>query len=245
MRLQTVTITGADDSADPEALVALSREFPFVEWAILVSAKRAGHGRFPSGLWLRRFARVAHQHRLKCSLHLCGQFVRDLLIGVTSFLSDDSVATMFLVCQRIQINTHGEPAAWDAPSMAKIFLSWLDRQVIQQVDGLHGLRIMEDVLADFANVVPLFDLSHGAGVLPGKWPRPEFHSNDVDFMLHGYAGGLGPENLAEQIPLIGAASEGAPFWIDMETKVRTDGRFDLAKVRRCLEIAAPFVERSA
>jgi len=31
------------------------------------------------------------------------------------------------------------------------------------------------------------------------------------------------------------------YWIDMETNVRTDGLFDLAKVRKCLDIAKPFL----
>ena len=37
------------------------------------------------------------------------------------------------------------------------------------------------------------------------------------------------------------------IWIDMETKVRSDDdrQFDLEKVRRCLEIAAPFVVKEA
>jgi hypothetical protein len=29
------------------------------------------------------------------------------------------------------------------------------------------------------------------------------------------------------------------YWVDMETNVRTDGKFDMSKVRRCLEIAQP------
>jgi hypothetical protein len=32
-----------------------------------------------------------------------------------------------------------------------------------------------------------------------------------------------------------------PFWIDMESGVRTDDRFDLTKVTRVLERTAPYV----
>ena len=48
------TITGADDLVDPDDLVVLSREYPFVEWAILISASRAGTPRYPSSAWLER-----------------------------------------------------------------------------------------------------------------------------------------------------------------------------------------------
>ena len=37
MTLNRVTITGADDFTEPKDLVELSEEFPFVEWAILLS----------------------------------------------------------------------------------------------------------------------------------------------------------------------------------------------------------------
>ena len=48
MKLHTVTITGTDDSTNMADLVALSREFPFVEWAILVSESHEGGFRFPT-----------------------------------------------------------------------------------------------------------------------------------------------------------------------------------------------------
>jgi hypothetical protein len=99
----------------------------------------------------------------------------------------------------------------------------------------------------------------GAGILPREWPKPiylDVHPGDdgcgvQQHRYHGYAGGLGPDNLAEQIPLILAAAAGnehtaeGRIWIDMETRVRSsdDRTFDLAKVRRCLEIAAPYVKQ--
>jgi len=65
-------------------------------------------------------------------------------------------------------------------------------------------------------------------------------------LYHGYAGGLGPENLAEQLPLIGQAAGDCRIWVDMESRVRSDNdrQFDLAKVRKCLEIAKPFIRSS-
>ena len=47
-----VTVTGADDSVDVDGLIDLSKEFPFVEFGILLSKSSAGSARFPSGLWL-------------------------------------------------------------------------------------------------------------------------------------------------------------------------------------------------
>jgi len=49
----------------------------------------------------------------------------------------------------------------------------------------------------------------------------------------GYSGGIGPENVASVIERI--AADG-PYWIDMESKVRTDDWFDLSLCREVCEI---------
>lgn len=59
MILDKVSITGADDSVNPKDLVELSEEFPFVEWAILLSKSRMRSNRYPSLNWmydLKQFA---------------------------------------------------------------------------------------------------------------------------------------------------------------------------------------------
>jgi hypothetical protein len=45
---------------------------------------------------------------------------------------------------------------------------------------------------------------------------------------HGFSGGIRSENARSVVDAI-AAPEGAQYWIDMESGVRTDGRFDLGK----------------
>ena len=44
----------------------------------------------------------------------------------------------------------------------------------------------------------------------------------------GEPGGIGPDTVGEILARI-AAPPGALYWIDMESGVRTDGAFDLAK----------------
>ena len=82
------------------------------------------------------------------------------------------------------------------------------------------------------NCSTLFDLSHGAGVLPEQWPKP------LPGIRCGYAGGLSPDNIKEQLTLISAAVGDTPIWIDMETHVRSnnDRLFDLGKVEQVLKV---------
>lgn len=269
--LDRVTITGADDSIEPTELIKLTEEFPFVEWGILVSASSQGKPRFPTDHWLNGLSLLTRiPHQLPLALHVCGKYTRDVLLGIDSL--PDVVHYGY---SRVQLNFHAERAKCDPSACAKLLFDWRQKryvkQVIFQVDGAGGNEHMLAVHSQydpdfwFVECNPLFDVSGGAGVLPNEWPRPFWFDEMEEPAYHGYAGGLGPDNLAEQLPrIMEAASQpdmsvefdadvvaqrksdpppGATIWIDMETRVRSDNdrKFDLAKVRRCLEIAKPFV----
>ncbi len=231
MNLDKVTITGADDTIKPGELLGISQEYPFVEHGILFSAKHNGVARFPSNLWLSQLGDYAGQNKMNICLHLCGGWVRDFVCkGVMTFAP--RYAALWAAAQRVQLNFHAEKH-----QMHKNFVAEMKRypkDYIFQVDGVNDFvqAMPKDVRA-----FPLFDLSGGAGILPRNgWPKPV-----GDYI--GYAGGLGPENLKEQIPLIAKAAGDTRFWIDMETKVRSEDnrQFDLERVRACLEASKPFV----
>lgn len=88
----------------------------------------------------------------------------------------------------------------------------------------------------------LFDCSHGAGVLPRAWP------NSIPSIKCGYAVGMGPKNIGAQIVRIEEAYQRGgssfPYWVDMETLVRTDESPDEFDLKKCLAVAvelAPLV----
>ncbi len=239
MKLDRVTITGADDSIKPTDLLALSKKYPFVEWGILLSLSQQGGNRYPSYEWMGYLSGMkSNNPDLKLSAHLCGRYVRDLVErGVNSFREKRPV--LWADFERLQLNFHGQ---WH--KISKGFLDALpefkDKQVIFQVDGVNDAAWAQ--CQNYCDAVPFFDASHGAGVTPTEWPSP------YSGVYNGYGGGLGPHNLSAALDKISALSqEGADgwFWVDMETKVRSraDTKFDLEKVERCLEAAAPFVSQ--
>lgn len=232
--LHTVTITGADSGTDIGELVSMSREFPFVEWAILVSRNNFDTPRWPSRDWIREFSAVAAHERMKVAMHLCGGWVRELLTGDLDF--GEVPLGLFRVCQRIQINTHAQKHLAIYDFFLQLGDMPVNKQFIFQIDGVN------DHLAYAAkhlglNAVGLFDTSHGAGVLPDAWP---FMTDRLDC---GFAGGLGPENVVAEFERIVVAAGDRPFWIDMERRVRSedDSVLDMAKVRTVLELMAPHV----
>jgi hypothetical protein len=248
MKLRCVTITGADDGVTPDELVSLSEEFPFAEWGILFSSKHHGVPRWPSTGWVHRLAAIAERSpAMNLSAHLCGQWVRDLLAGRFTFA--ETFPWLLPRFARVQLNFHAEPQQ----VLGARFLLALQahtrradgdrRQFILQADGVNN-AIFETARFEPADVdvTTLFDLSHGNGLTPVDWPRP-YTDERLEPVYCGYAGGIGPDNVVEQLGRIAAAAAGGPFWIDMETRVRTpdDARLDMAKVRRVLVACAPFV----
>lgn len=227
--LNRVTFTGADESVDGNDLAAISDEFPFVEWGILFSPKRQRSPRFPAMDWVGDLLSLAEYRTrkgipMRLSAHLCGGYVRELLDGRFTWRSYLGPVA-FGLFERVQLNFHREAqlvGAGDALEAAGV-------PFIFQCDGVNDRQIRVWVGRGLG--VPLFDTSGGAGVLPDVWP----HSWPGHYC--GYAGGLGPENVLDQLNgPIGDVAHG-PIWVDMETRVRdyeTDV-FDLGKVRAVCE----------
>lgn len=247
MRLDRVTFTGADDSILPTELVPLSRRYPFAEWGILVSARQVHTPRFPSYRWMAALRDVAAIEKMNLSLHVCGRWVRQLLLG--EFAIPEELLAGF---SRVQLNFHGELNAIDFGGFREAIRKFGDREIIFQVDGVNGEGLLMDVWSHDnegeVKAIPLHDVSHGAGISPPEWPLPL--GADV---WNGYAGGIGPENLLMEIARIGMIAKGSRVWIDMETKVRRKDPhssvasrfdiFDLAKVETVCRLVEPFVER--
>ncbi len=230
--MNRVTLTGADDRTPIEALVDLSQEFPFVEWGILVSEKQEGGPRFPGKEWMETFAMRGSDEKLQVSMHVCGAWVRQMLRGQLDW---NRLPEIRIVADRVQVNTHAEEHITTVAA-----LDWMagrgNKQFIVQLDAVND-HFFDGAVARKLNVAGLFDLSHGAGVLPDSWPALR-HAG----IYHGFAGGLSPDNVVDQVAKITDTVTGSlPFWIDMEGRIRTDEEFDLSKVRRVLELCAPLV----
>jgi hypothetical protein len=240
MKLSRVTITGADDSVEPPDLISLSKDFPFVEWAILFSPKKAGVPRYPSAGWRDALTAACEDTPVHLAAHVCGDWARQFLVGVNN-LPDLSTF------QRVQINFRASETPCDVAAFSHALRGLAGKQVIFQLDVEGRNEVFEKMARlDYGSVVEfalLFDGSGGTGVLPAQWRAPSYYRMDGSLRDHGYAGGLGPYNLAVELPRIAAAVGEAHVWIDMESRVRTDDDrvFDLERVRQVLELAAPFV----
>lgn len=229
-----VTITGADDSINPFDLIPLNDKYPFVEWGILVSQRNFGKNRFPAGEWLKALEILKKEHsEISLSCHLCGLYVRELSKG--NDIAIKELGSIWNIFDRVQINFHAIPHTV-LETMAVVLKQYPEKEFIFQYDNVNN-QAVHFMHEKGVNCSALFDASGGAGILPKNWPQPLIN------IKCGYAGGISPENISEQILLIQEKIGDLNTWIDMETHVRSnnDNQFDLAKVEKCLKFSNNYI----
>lgn len=234
--LTTVTISGVDASIALDDLLTLSREFPFVEWGVLLSQAAGAHPKYPDHDWVDGLCHFARSNAMALSGHVCGAWTRELLSGAWP----QPLQRFFF--NRLQLNISTMPAEAIQPERWIPLLAPGCEIIVQfnhlkpRFDPVTLVKKLER--ANHAASV-LFDASGGRGIETKAWPAP------LDLPKMGYAGGLHPHNIRAQLAQLMLVTAGNPctLWIDMESGVRTtDGlHLDLARVRRCLEVAAGFV----
>lgn len=228
------TLTGVDEHTDLNELANLSKEFPKAEWGLLYSPKLQGSpGRYPSIKFLEETLESLPEH-VNVALHICGK-------GVSELLSDpeSNIRNLVMLLQergdnnRIQLNFN---QAKKPISLSDLYFFLSNNSNLNVITQYNEANInIWRFLSEFNNHHVLFDSSGGQGKLPGKWPW------SIPGVFCGYAGGLGPDTLDEELHDIRDATNGHNIWVDMESSLRgTEDNnfdlFDLTKCRQCLEI---------
>ena len=219
VNLNTITLTGVDNDTNVEQALALAQRFPLLEWGVLYSPTRAGQGgRYPSVERAVAFLTAMRAANVPTAVHLCGQ-------GVFGVLDASDVEGMRLaqLAGRVQMNFNQRRQPVNLTTLER----WIEvhnKPLITQHNSAN-----DEVWTTLRNPMHqvLFDASGGRGVLAAQWSAP------LEGKFCGYAGGLGPDNVREQVQAITAVCD-RRFWIDMEQSLRTEDVFDLALCERVL-----------
>jgi len=230
--IERVTFTGADNSVHPVELAQISEAYPWVEWGILFPSGTQGYGRFPNFNWVSELEKIKKTlPTMNLSMHLCEPMVYQLVtegLPLEKIMKEHSIPNIF---SRAQINTHGMTYR-----INDAFIEEMGRhpeiEFILQVD--EGNHFMYDL--ELENVAVFQDFSSGAGIFENSW---------LDFgdRKYGYSGGLNINTLPLAIEVWDKRDK-TINWIDMETGIRTKGKFDLAKVREVIEYIEPYISNS-
>lgn len=199
-----ITFTGVDAHTDFGGMARLSAMYP-IEWGILFSGKRQGQeNRYPP---LSAIHDLVIEYRMAFSAHLCGSDARAVIEAGRS-PHDELIGSAFI---RAQINT-ADPHV--QPSLIGHWAHGRGVRAILQCRGAFPAVKAVDVL---------FDASGGRGISPADWPEAHPES------FCGYAGGLGPDNVAAAVSII--KTRARHYWIDMESGVRDEN--DLFSLDKC------------
>lgn len=177
------------------------------EVGLLYSATPEGRSRYPRRPWIQSAIKY-----LPCaSLHVCGRTARqDLMSGWLYDITDH--------VQRIQVN--GILTIHECETLCAMYPK---HTVITQ----HNRHNNSLLAVKAPNHALLVDSSGGRGILPTEWRAP-----DTDKPV-GFAGGLGPDNLAAELERISSVAK-TPWWVDVESKLRVDDWFSFQRARDCV-----------
>ncbi len=225
MKVNKVTITGADDNVSADTLFAITRIYPFVEWGILFSPTRTGTNRYPKNSKVESFL----AEKIPLSAHLCGQFTRDL------FEKGDLMPLRVVQpdFDRIQLNYNfGKSDKWDFENLIKV-CDWaskhLSTSIIFQANKSND-RTLSAMMEEYPitpNVHFLYDSSGGRGVGIEDLGKP-FEN------YTGYSGGISDGNIFNVLKMVYDFPSNREVWLDMESGVRTEDIFDIGKVHSVL-----------
>ena len=168
------------------------------EIGLLYTETPEGRNRYPRWEWILETSLELR----RASLHVCGRGARAKLMAGNLPVSG---------FQRIQIN--GGTLALEVEHLCEMYPR---HTIITQhhVNNAHLLAVRAE------NHALLVDASGGRGKSPEAWSQPDTGK------AVGFAGGLGPDNLANELHNITAIARSG-WWVDMEGKLRVDDWFSL------------------
>lgn len=211
MTLRLCTLTGVDEKTSFDWVVETAGAYPFAEFGILFSLTPDDKdARYADQAFINRFADDAQRYAVNTALHICGSAVNRFVGG------DHDVKGLASRFGRVQINFSAARVPFGINALFSAIEAF-SRPVITQHHG-GNIQVTSDACAPNHHV--LFDASGGRGVHSTEFPAR------IPGKFYGYAGGFGPETIDEDIARAAAAAGNEPFWIDMESKIRTDGHLD-------------------
>lgn len=225
MKLTRVTFTGIDLWTDLQCLASISQQYPYAEFGLLMSKDWQENGpRFPNPDIVWKLANIWSSQPFHLSLHLCGEFAIAAAKGDYSFLYTMIAPNLFSIFERVQLNLDSKPLFDILHRIPKS-----DKEVIVQM----RTAVLCKQFLDGGNpegMSYLIDYSGGRGI------ESPLEVVNVPGVHVGYAGGIGPGNVGQKLRGLLTYPSDGEFWIDMETRVRTDEKFDLDKVEQVLKI---------
>ena len=217
--IKRVTFSGIDAWTKAQDILAIYEKYPFTEFAYLYTESKKAGNRYPQPVILKAFKKA----RIPMAVHICGKAAHEVMKTGDWSPVYASIGQYMDMFERIQINIP------KTSHFSRNVVFPEGKKIIIQIHP--GTEEMFECYKTNPSVQGFQDGSGGHGITASEWMPPE-----TEFF--GYAGGIGPENVVETIRKISSVCR-TDFWIDMETGIRTNDKFD---VKKCEQVCKAIVE---
>lgn len=227
MKIDRVTLTGADDNTSRQDLHFLYLHYPFVEFGILFSKSKEETPRYPSNSKIDELL----IYEIPYAAHFCGWYSSQILEKRNFDLFKTHSAF-----SRFQLNYNfGKSTGWDVRPLLEYATKNTETSFILQVNKANQKTIdYVDSIDTPENIHFLYDSSGGRGAEISEI-KPIYKN------YTGYSGGLHISNIESVVKKIIDYPNPSKVWIDMESGVRTENYFDIEKAAGILEICKSYI----
>ena len=216
--IKKVTFSGIDQWTKAKDIIKMYEKYPFAEFAYLYTESRKAGNRYPQPVMLKAFKKTG----VPMAVHICGKAAHEVMKTGDWSNIYSAIGQYMDIFDRIQINI-------PKTSHFSRDVKFPDgKKIIIQIHP--GTEEMFDCYRKYPFVQGFQDGSGGHGIECSEWMKPE-----TDFF--GYAGGISPEKVVAVVEKITSVCP-TDFWIDMETGIRTNDKFDIGK---CEKVCAAIV----
>lgn len=238
MSLICVSFVGVDEKTNLDDLLEFrsyswKQEKVGYELSVLYSdSKNSHYQRYPAHDFSVEFLKFARKNNIIGSLHLCGD-------AVTRYLNEDKdVIDLCKGANRIQLNINMKNYS-DIKILANTIVDITAKHhfnVILQKNATK--QKLNDLILASQNInIQQFSLLNDSS---GGFGRQINHVEPPhEICFTGYAGGINPDNVLQIISMIDKENiNDKPYYIDMESGIRTDNVFSIEKcqiIRKLIE----------
>ena len=221
MKLRYITCSDPRENISVPSILNFAERYPMVELGIQAHpGPMSYNGR--RNAWFKQIVYICSQMSIQpnIALHINYEWCDCMCHGVIpleiiDFINARNKITNTPVIKRIQLNIGDRTNIFNPEELAKLIKQQNDQEFILPYNEKVAPQI-EQLKSTGAKFSLLFDASYGAGIEPKKWQSPAY--KDIP---NGYAGGLGPGNIAKNLNKINkVVPENYETWIDAEGRLR-------------------------
>lgn len=236
MFLKTIVCSGINEKNDVNEAVRFLEDHPCVEFGIQCSPRKASY-QTPRLEWLQELTAKLGEKQIKgrIALHLNEGFVTSFCEGmvppeIIELLNNDDTIGRLQLNFKIGRETFGGKTVPDLIKLQDTINSVPMHRIILSASQ-PNLPFIQKAYHQGMKFDVLFDDSFGEGILPDKRRPPLFED-----LFQGYAGGLSPENIVQELNKISQVAKKCVF-IDAEGKLKDNNSFSFEKAEKFVQNA--------